>query len=135
MGHPLILVEAQPDRDEGGRRTAVEARVSSVDQAADLGRQVARVTAWAAEQGCAVSGVVTEIGSALNGGRRKGPHEACLVGTPQRFLALLRDPRWPPSWSSTEIAWPGSGPSTWKSRWPPRAGGWWCPSDGAVRGR
>jgi predicted site-specific integrase-resolvase len=58
---------------------AVYARVSSSDQRADLDRQVARVTAWAAGQRLPVGKVVTEIGSALNGHRRK-------------FLALLRDP-------------------------------------------
>ena len=59
--------------------TAVYARVSSVDQKADLDRQVARVTAWAAGQGLPVGRVVTEVGSVWNGDRRK-------------FLALLRDP-------------------------------------------
>jgi predicted site-specific integrase-resolvase len=59
--------------------TAVYARVSSADQRADLDRQVARVTAWAVSQGLTVGTVVTEVGSALNGHRRK-------------FLALLRDP-------------------------------------------
>jgi predicted site-specific integrase-resolvase len=58
--------------------TAVYARVSSADQKPDLDRQVARVTAWAAGEGLAVGRVVTEVGSALNGHRRK-------------FLALLRD--------------------------------------------
>ena len=62
---------------------AVHARVSSADQRADLDRQVARVTAWAAAEGLPVGElpvgrVVTEVGSALNGKRRK-------------FLALLRD--------------------------------------------
>lgn len=45
----------------------------------DLDRQVARVTAWAAGEGHAVGRVVTEVGSALDGKRRK-------------FLALLGDP-------------------------------------------
>jgi predicted site-specific integrase-resolvase len=58
--------------------TAVYARVSSADQKPDLDRQVARVTAWAAEEGLSVGRVVTEVGSALNGNRRK-------------FLSLLRD--------------------------------------------
>jgi predicted site-specific integrase-resolvase len=58
--------------------TAVYARVSSADQKADLDRQVARVTAWAAAEGLAVGRVVTEVGSALDGEGRK-------------FLALLRD--------------------------------------------
>jgi predicted site-specific integrase-resolvase len=53
--------------------------VSSADQKTDLDRQVARVTAWATAQQLPVDKVVTEVGSALNGRRRK-------------FLALLRDP-------------------------------------------
>jgi predicted site-specific integrase-resolvase len=74
----LILVSdaAEPVQH---RRTAVYARVSSADQKADLNRQVARVTAWATAQQMPVDKVVVEVGSALNGHRRK-------------FLALLRDP-------------------------------------------
>jgi predicted site-specific integrase-resolvase len=75
----LILVgdlETPMDRERG--RTAIYARVSSADQRADLDRQVARVLAWATEHGHSVDQVVTEVGSALNGRRRK-------------FLALLRD--------------------------------------------
>jgi predicted site-specific integrase-resolvase len=53
--------------------------VSSADQKADLDRQVARVTAWATTQQIPVDKLVTEVGSALNGHRRK-------------FFALLRDP-------------------------------------------
>jgi predicted site-specific integrase-resolvase len=48
------------------------------DQKADLDRQVARVTGWTAAEQVPVDKVVTEVGSALNGHRRK-------------FLALLRD--------------------------------------------
>jgi predicted site-specific integrase-resolvase len=59
--------------------TAVYARVSSASQEADLDGQVARVTAWAAGEGLAVGRVVTEVGPALNGHRRK-------------FPAMLRDP-------------------------------------------
>jgi predicted site-specific integrase-resolvase len=74
----LILVEPSPV-PETTSVVAVYARVSSADQKADLDRQVARVTAWAArEEGLAVGHVVTEVGPALNGKRRK-------------FLALLRD--------------------------------------------
>ena len=58
--------------------TVVYARVSSADQKADLDRQVARVTTWATGQRLPVDRIVTEIGSALNGRRRK-------------FLALLKD--------------------------------------------
>jgi putative resolvase len=57
----------------------VYARVSSADQRADLDRQVARVTTWATGQNMVVSRVVTEVGSALNGRRKK-------------FLGLLGDP-------------------------------------------
>lgn len=75
----LILVD-EPAGNAGSHvRTAVYARVSSADQKADLDRQVARVTAWATTQQIPVDKVVTEVGSALNGLRRK-------------FLALLRDP-------------------------------------------
>jgi len=60
-------------------QTVVYARVSSADQRADLDRQVARVVTWATGQRMPVDRVVTEVGSALNGHRKK-------------FLALLRDP-------------------------------------------
>jgi predicted site-specific integrase-resolvase len=74
----LILVD-DPTAEALGQ-TVVYARVSSVDQRADLHRQVARLTEWATRQGIAVDRVVCEVGSALNGHRRK-------------FLGLLRDPR------------------------------------------
>ena len=60
-------------------QTVVYARVSSADQKSDLDRQVARVAVWATGQRLPVDRVVTEVGSALNGRRKK-------------FLALLRDP-------------------------------------------
>jgi predicted site-specific integrase-resolvase len=53
--------------------------VSSADQRPELDRQVCRVTTWATGQRLRVGRVVTEVGGALNGERR-------------RFLALLRDP-------------------------------------------
>ena len=65
--------------DSAKGQTVVYARVSSADQKSDLDRQVARVTEWATSQEMQVDRVVTEVGSALNGHRRK-------------FLALLRDP-------------------------------------------
>jgi predicted site-specific integrase-resolvase len=76
-GRLIVIGDPAPASRSGV--TAVYARVSSADQKADLDRQVARVTAWAAAEGLAVGRVVTEVGSALNGKRR-------------RFLALLRDP-------------------------------------------
>lgn len=75
----LILVNDTAAETARHGRTAVYARVSSADQKADLDRQVARVTAWATAEQIPVDKVVTEVGSALNGHRRK-------------FLALLRDP-------------------------------------------
>ncbi len=73
----LILVDQAPVTAVP-EIAAVYARVSSADQRADLDRQVARVTAWAAAQSLAVGRVVTEVGFALNGKRRK-------------LLSLLRD--------------------------------------------
>lgn len=75
----LILVDNPATETGGSGRTVVYARVSSADQKADLHRQVARVTDWATSEQIPVDKVVTEVGSALNGHRRK-------------FLALLRDP-------------------------------------------
>jgi len=69
------LTDAQPTANA---KTAIYARVSSADQKSDLDRQVARVTAWATSNGYSIDLVVTEVGSALNGKRRK-------------FLALLVD--------------------------------------------
>jgi putative resolvase len=71
-----ILVE--PAVREGGV-VAVYVRVSSGDQCADLDRQLARVCTEAVARGLAVSRVVSEVGSGLNGRRGK-------------LLALLRDP-------------------------------------------
>jgi putative resolvase len=62
-----IWVDAGPAGEPG--RVVVYARVSSHDQRADLGRQVARVTGWAAGSGHRVSEVVCEAGSGMNGNR------------------------------------------------------------------
>ena len=75
----LILVGDLADRPAQHRgRTVVYARVSSAEQKPDLDRQVARVISWGTEHGYEIGQVVTEVGSALNGKRRK-------------FLALLED--------------------------------------------
>ncbi len=75
----LIVVD-EPIGEAGPRgRTAVYARVSSAGEKANLDQQVARVTAWATAEQIPVDKVVVEVGSALNGHRRK-------------VLALLRDP-------------------------------------------
>lgn len=75
----LILVEGSVAETGRAGKSAVYARVWSVDQKSDLDRQVVGVSVWATGQQIAVDKVVTEVGSALNGRRRM-------------FLALLRDP-------------------------------------------
>jgi putative resolvase len=65
-----ILVQV-PAGDVASGRTVLYARVSSHDQRADLDGQVARLTTWATGRGVAVDQVVIEVGSAMNGKRRK----------------------------------------------------------------
>jgi putative resolvase len=65
----MILVEepvAASELDAG-----LYARVSSHDQRADLDRQVARLTGWAAQAGYRVVRVEAEVGSGMNGSRPK----------------------------------------------------------------
>lgn len=64
-----ILVTGQSAASSVPSRVAVYARVSSSDQGPDLERQAGRVTTWAAAHGMAVTDVVTEVGSGLNGKR------------------------------------------------------------------
>ena len=72
-----ILVDV-PEQDAAGR-TVLYARVSSHDQRGDLHRQVARLLEWATAQQSSVDEVVTEVGSGVDGKRR-------------RFARLLADP-------------------------------------------
>ena len=65
----LILVSAEVPAAGGGERAGLYARVSSHDQKPDLDRQVARLTAWAAQAGLAVVRVEAEVGSGMNGTR------------------------------------------------------------------
>lgn len=74
----LILID-QPVAIPPVGVVVVYARVSSADQRQDLERQVARVATWATGRNLPVDRVVTEVGSALNGRRRK-------------LLAVLADP-------------------------------------------
>lgn len=67
----LILVNIDGAVSAENTRTVVYARVSSQDQRTDLDRQVARLTSWATAAGMAVAEVVTEVGSGMNGKRRK----------------------------------------------------------------
>ena len=61
------------------KSVTIYARVSSRDQKEDLGRQVSRLKDYAAASGLRVKAIVEEIGSGLNGHRRK-------------LLKLLGDP-------------------------------------------
>jgi predicted site-specific integrase-resolvase len=75
----LILVGDLETSSPKASVTALYARVSSGDQRADLDRQVARVSTWATTHGYSIDRVVSEVGSGLNGNRRK-------------FRSLLADP-------------------------------------------
>ena len=78
MGEPILVGSLdQPHRRSDA--VAIYACVSSSDQRGDLERQVARVTTRATSNGYTISRVVTEVGSGMNGERRK-------------FLALWSDP-------------------------------------------
>ena len=69
-GHIRVVVDGH-EVEEVHRRTVLYARVSSSDQKADLERQAHRLRAFAAGRGIAEVEVITEIGSGLNGRRRK----------------------------------------------------------------
>ncbi len=71
-----ILVDESVDEQPGA--VALYARVSSHDQRNDLDRQLARLSQYAAEQNFHVVDAVVEVGSGLNGKRKK-------------LLRLLRD--------------------------------------------
>lgn len=68
-GH-LILVDPLPEPAASGRVVAY-ARVSSADQRDDLERQAGRVVTGGTARGLSVDQVVTEVGSGMNGHRRK----------------------------------------------------------------
>jgi len=65
------------------------ARVSSGDQKLDLDRQISRLSQFAAEQKLVVSAVIAEIGSGLNGHRRKLLH--ALSKTTHHIVVEHRD--------------------------------------------
>jgi putative resolvase len=67
-GTILVHPERTVARNDG---VGLYARVSSQDQRADLDRQVARLSAWAAKTGQAVVRVEAEVGSGMNGRRSK----------------------------------------------------------------
>lgn len=63
-------------------RVVAYCRVSSSDQKPDLDRQVARVVVGVTKLGLAVGEVVAEVGSGLNGRRRK---LARVLADPKRW--------------------------------------------------
>jgi putative resolvase len=69
----LILVSPETASTGGAAAGGVGlyARVSSHDQKADLDRQVARLSSWAAQAGLPVVRVESEVGSGMNGARPK----------------------------------------------------------------
>ncbi len=69
----MILVEQENEAGTTSQHksTAIYARVSSHDQKKDLDGQVARLSMYAANHGLVVTQVLTEIGSGLNGKRKK----------------------------------------------------------------
>ena len=75
-----ILVDVDTPVAVTGPRAALYARVSSHDQTSDLDGQVARCLTFANAQRLSVAQTVTEIGSGLNGQRKK-------------LRALLADPK------------------------------------------
>ena len=79
VGNKLVLVRDLESTQTKQGSTVIDARVSSSEQKSDPDRRVARVLTWATGNGYKIDKVVTEVGSALNGHRRK-------------FLTLLGDP-------------------------------------------
>lgn len=65
----LIAPDAVLAKSVGG--VGLYARVSSHDQKADLDRQVARLSVWAAQAGLPVVRIESEVGSGMNGSRPK----------------------------------------------------------------
>jgi len=76
---PTGTILVKTGEEKKGGKAAIYARVSSVDQKADLDRQVARLLEFANSRGMAVAKTVTEIGSGLDRHRSK-------------LLRLLSDP-------------------------------------------
>ena len=77
----MILVKAVSPAGAG--KTVLYVRVSNVDRKANLDRQVLKLLEYANALGMAVSKAVNEIGSGMDGHRRKPLRllSACEVGT------------------------------------------------------
>jgi putative resolvase len=81
-----ILVEVPASDGALASRAVLYARVSAHDQRGDLDRQVARLTAWVAEQGVSVVDVVTEVGSGINS---KRPRLRRVLADPQATTIVV----------------------------------------------
>jgi putative resolvase len=81
-----ILVQVPSSDGVPDQGAVLYARVSAHDQRADLDRQVARLSAWAAGQGLSVAEVVTEVGSGMNGRR---PRLRRLLADPQATIIVV----------------------------------------------
>jgi putative resolvase len=71
QGTVLVNPDATEVGGTAGGGVGLYARVSSHVQRDDLDRQVARLSEWAANAGSAVVRVEAEVGSGMNGARRK----------------------------------------------------------------
>ena len=71
MNQRTILVSPDAALSAPTEALGLYARVSSHDQRADLDRQVARLSEWAAQSGQPVVRVEAEVGSGMNGSRTK----------------------------------------------------------------
>lgn len=84
----LILVSPDLATAAAGKSggAGLYARVSSHDQKADLDRQVARLSRWAAQAGLAVVRLEAEVGSGMNGTRPKARR---LLADPQVAVVVV----------------------------------------------
>jgi putative resolvase len=71
VGPRTILVNPDAVTAPASGGVGLYARVASHDQKADLERQVARLSGWAAQAGLRVVRVESEVGSGMNGARVK----------------------------------------------------------------
>jgi putative resolvase len=71
VGPRTILVNPHATLLEPPTGVGLYARVSSHDQKADLDRQVSRLSEWAAKAGVSVVRIEAEVGSGMNGSRKK----------------------------------------------------------------
>jgi putative resolvase len=87
VGPRTILVNVEANADPGiGGGVGLYARVSSHEQKTDLERQVARLSAWAAQAGHPVVRVESEIASGMNGAR---PKVRQLLADPQVITVVV----------------------------------------------